>query len=391
MTESSVSARDRILVTGSNGFIGSRAVDVLLKHGLTNLRCFVRPSSRRKGLNAILSDTDEKANVEIIAGDLLSRADCAKAAEGISIIYHLAAGIEKSFAGAFMNSVLTTRNLLDAFLKYGQPKRFVNVSSFAVYSNLKLPRGALLDETCPLEDAPQERFDAYGYGKLKQDELVAEYGKRYNLPYVIVRPGAVFGPGKPKLTGRVGIDTFGFLLHLGGSNPLPLTYVDNCAEAIVLAGLKPGVEGEIFNVVDDDAPTSKEFLRAYKKQTGVFSLSMPYPITRLFCGGWERYARATQHQLPPVFNRRRCAAEWKGNRYSNQKLKERLGWKPRVPMNQAMDAFLGQFNRAGIAADWGQRTEDRRQMSDDRETKRDVRSQSPASERSQRAGIGFDV
>ena len=101
-----------------------------------------------------------------------------------------------------MNSALATRNLMDAFLELGEPKRFVNVSSFAVYSNLTLERGALLDETCPLEDAPQERFDAYGFGKLKQEELVREYGQTKRLPYVIVRPGAVFGPGKPGLSGR---------------------------------------------------------------------------------------------------------------------------------------------------------------------------------------------
>src|SRR5439155_17934516 len=136
---------------------------------------------------------------------------------------HLAAGIEKSFAGAFMNSALATRNLIEAFLGCGQPRRFVNVSSFAVYSNLHLKRGALLDESCPLEDAPAERFDAYGFGKLKQEQLVTEYGKKCGLPYVIVRPGAVFGPGRRDLSGRVGVDTFGFLVHLGGSNQLPLT------------------------------------------------------------------------------------------------------------------------------------------------------------------------
>ena len=42
-----------------------------------------------------------------------------------------------------------------------------------------------------------------------------EYGKKIPIPYVILRPGAVFGPGKPKLPGRVGIDTFGFFVHLG--------------------------------------------------------------------------------------------------------------------------------------------------------------------------------
>jgi nucleoside-diphosphate-sugar epimerase len=337
---------DAMLVTGSTGFIGARVVETLLEYGFNNIRCFIRPTSRLERLQETLRRYSGGKDVKLVAGDLLSVEDCREATENVSIIYHLAAGIDKSFAGAFMNSVLSTRNLMDAFLKWGRPQRFVNVSSFAVYSNLNMKRGALLDETCPLEDAPQQRFDAYGYGKLKQDQLVVEYGRQRNLPYVIVRPGAVFGPGKPKLTGRVGIDTFGFLVHLGGSNPLPLTYVDNCAEAIVLAGLKPGLEGEVFNVVDDDVPTSKEFLRGYKKQTGVFSLSMPYPLTELFCAGWEKYARATHNQLPPVFNRRRCSAEWKGNHYSNRKLKERLGWKPRVDMKSAMASFLSQFSNS---------------------------------------------
>jgi len=345
-TEHIVSESDQILVTGSSGFIGAKVVEVLLEYGFRRVRCFVRPSSRMERLNNVLSRFPNSQNIEVVTGDLLSRDACAEAAEGVSAIFHLAAGFDKSFAAAFMNSALATRNLLDAFQQFGKPKRFVNVSSFAVYSNLHLKRHAMLDETCPLEDAPQERFDAYGFGKLKQEQIVKEYGLKYQIPYVILRLGYVFGPGKRELSGRVGINTFGFFIHLGRSNLLPLTYVDNCAEAIVLAGLKPGIEGEIFNVVDDDPLTSREFLRAYKKRTGTFSLSIPYPLTKLLCAGWERYAEATQHQLPPVFNRRRCAAEWKGNRYSNQKLKDRLGWKPRVTMKEAVASFIAQFSKS---------------------------------------------
>src|SRR5881275_441331 len=261
-----VSRNERILITGSNGFIGTKVGATLLDYGFTDICCFVRPSSQLSRLRETLRQFNAENKVEIVTGDLLSSTDCRKAAAGASIIYHLAAGMEKSFAGAFMNSVLATRNLMDAFLRFGEPKRFVNVSSFAVYSNLGLSRGALLDETCPLEDAPQERFDAYGFGKLKQEELVKQNGERYKLPYVIVRPGAVFGPGKQELSGRIGINTFGFFIHLGGRNRLPLTFVDNCAEAIVLAGITPGVDGEIFNVVDDDLLTSKEFMRAYRER-----------------------------------------------------------------------------------------------------------------------------
>jgi nucleoside-diphosphate-sugar epimerase len=340
----SASPGDRLLVTGSNGFVGTKVVETLLEYGFENIRCFVRPSSRLDRLKEVLSRFPVAKSVELVSGDLLSRDDCRTATDGVAIIYHLAAGIEKSFAGAFMNSVLATRNLMDASLECGRLKRFVNVSSFAVYSNLNLKRGALLDETCPLEDAPQERYDAYGFGKLKQEELVKEYGKRYDLPYVILRPGTIFGPGKEDLSGRVGIGTFGVFIQVGGSNLLPLTFVDNCAEAIVLAGLRSGVEGEIFNVVDDELLTSSQFMRAYKECVPPFlSLRIPYAFAYGLSLLWEKYSKWSKGQLPPAFNRRRCAADWRPNRFSNQKLRERLGWKPRVGMEKAMASFRGQF------------------------------------------------
>ncbi|HXB59461.1 MAG TPA: NAD(P)-dependent oxidoreductase [Candidatus Acidoferrales bacterium] len=337
------SPADRILITGSNGFIGVKVVETLLEYGFFNLRCFVRPSSKLEKLKKVLAKYPGTQNVGIVTGDLLSSDDCDKAAQQASIIIHLAAGFDKSFAGAFMNSALTTRNLVEAFLEHGRPKRFVNVSSFAVYSNLKMERGALLDETSPLEDGSQERNDAYGFGKLKQEEIVRKYGQSKGLPFVIVRPGAVFGPGKPELSGRVGINTFGFFIHLGGSNELPLTFVDNCAEAIALAALKPGVDGEVFNIVDDEKMTSSEFLAARKSVKSFFSVNVPYALADLGCRLWESYSKRSQGQLPPVFNRRRASAEWKGNRYSNEKLHTRLGWKPRVKMADAMKRFLAQY------------------------------------------------
>src|SRR6202035_5466012 len=102
----------------------------------------------------------------------------------------------------------TTRNLLDAVTGARTLRRFVSISSLAVHSNAHLQRGAALDETCPIDTQLVERHDPYAYGKAKQDEIVREYGRTRGLPYVIVRPGITFGPGKAKITGRVGIDTF---------------------------------------------------------------------------------------------------------------------------------------------------------------------------------------
>ncbi|MDZ4854916.1 MAG: NAD(P)-dependent oxidoreductase [Nitrospirota bacterium] len=336
-----IGSEDPILITGAAGFIGLRLVENLIERGFRNLRCFVRSSSSLEKLETIAARYPGHS-VEIITGNLLSRSDCATATRDVAVIFHLAAGTgEKSFPDAFMNSVVATRNLLEAALKSKSLRRFVNVSSFTVYTNEKKPRGRFLDESCPIEEHPELRGDAYCFAKVKQDELVSEYGKKYGIPYVIVRPGAVYGPGTKQITGRVGLGTFGVFLHMGGSNRIPFTYVDNCVDAIVLAGLKRGIDGEVFNVVDDELPSSRRFLKLYKQNVRRFrSIYVPGIVSYLLCIAWEKYANWSEGQLPPVFNRKRWHVEWKKTNYSNEKLKERLGWTPRVSMTEGLKRFF---------------------------------------------------
>lgn len=339
MQNNLVDDSDILLITGANGFVGSKVVEILLEYGFKRLRCLVRSSRNLNRLQSLAASS--KAEVEFFHGNLLSRKDCQSAIEGASVIYHLAAGVEKSFPGCFMNSVITTRNLLDAAIKEKALKRFVNVSSIAVYSNEKIRRGGLLDESCEVDTKFVERYEAYTYGKAKQDELVFEYADKYGLPYVTVRPSVVFGPGKAKITDRIGTSTFGIFLHLGLNNRIPLTYVDNCAEAIVLAGLRKDIEGRVFNIVDDDLPKSRQFLRLYKRSVRRFiSVPVPYRAWYLFCYLWEKYSMWSEGQLPPVFNRKACSAYWKGNKYSNSKAKELLGWQPRVSMSEGLQKFF---------------------------------------------------
>ena len=105
-----------------------------------------------------------------------------------------------------------------------------------------------------------------------------------------------------------------------------LTYVDNCAEAIVLAGLKPGIDGEIFNV-DDGLPSSRQFLRAYKQNVKRFkSIYLPHAVSYALCLLWERGSKWPNGQIPARFDRTEWHNFWKKTTYSNQKLKKRLGW-----------------------------------------------------------------
>lgn len=340
MTDWIINDSDLILVTGANGFIGVHVVQALLDYGFKRIRCLVRSSKNVSELQSLAAK--HQAEVEVFKGNLLSKPDCLKACDRVAVIYHLAVGATgKSFPGSVMNVVVPTRNLLDAAVGQKSLKRFVNVSTFAVYSNRNKPQRNILDEACPLDEHPQNRGDAYAYAKLKQDQLIADYGKRHGLDHVTVRPGTVYGPGKSGIPGRVGLNTFGFFMHLGGANRIPLTYVSNCAEAIVLAGLVKGAAGEVFNIVDDDLPSSRQFLKQYKRNVKPFrSIYLPHLFSYGFCWLWEKYSRWSKGQLPLVFSRGEWHAYWKKTHYSNQKLKRVLGWAMRIPTAEGLRRYF---------------------------------------------------
>jgi nucleoside-diphosphate-sugar epimerase len=340
---------DPILITGAAGFIGLHVVQGLLERGFRNLICFVRPTSKISRLQALISSAPRGTQVQVLEGNLLSSKDCERACKDVALVYHLAAGTgEKSFPDAYMNSVVATRNLLEASLQRGRPRRFVLVSSFSVYTNCRKAHGRLLTESCPIEQHPHLRGEAYCFGKVRQEEIVREYAKDRALPYVILRPGSVYGDTGSAIPGRVGIGTFGLFLHLGGSNTIPFTRVENCAEAIVLAGLVKGVDGEVFNIVDDDLPSSSRFLRLYKKNVkGFKSLYLPHPFSYLLCYLWEKYSEWSRGQLPPAFNRKRWHAYWKKTRYSNEKLKRGLGWAPKISTAEGLQRYFQGAVNAG--------------------------------------------
>src|SRR3954468_16909901 len=102
----------RALVTGANGFLGSVLLERLLAQHQYSLRCFVRPGSSAAVERA--ATRYPVSRVEYVTGNLTSRRSAELAVDGVDTIYHLAAGLRGAPAELVMNSVVTSRNLLDA-------------------------------------------------------------------------------------------------------------------------------------------------------------------------------------------------------------------------------------------------------------------------------------
>jgi hypothetical protein len=80
------------------------------------------------------------------------------------------------------------------------------------------------------------------------------------------------------------------------------------------------------------------------------SVYLPHAVSHALCYLWEKYSQWSNGQLPPVFTRARWYAYWRKTRYSNQKLKARLGWIPKVPTAEGLRQSLQNRGRGSTYA-----------------------------------------
>ncbi len=333
-----------VLLTGAAGFLGRRIAESLLVAGVKDLRIHVRRTAPA-GLLEKLQRAHPDARVSVVAANLLHRHDLVPMLEGVEVLVHAAAGMRGSAADMFANTVVGTRNLLQAAADAGV-RRVVMVSSFAVYRTASLPTGAAHDETVPIEPIGIDK-GPYAHAKTRQEHLLDEYRSRHGFETVVLRPGVIYGPGGGAFSNRVGIGAMGLFFSLGRGAPLPLTYVDNCADAIACAALR-GVDGQAYNVVDDDIPTCAQYLRAYRRRVGKLRVvPVPYPLFLLGARVLLRYHQWSKGQLPAVFTPYVVRSMYRRFDYPNDKLKA-IGWQQRVATEAGLErAFEDLASRAG--------------------------------------------
>lgn len=328
-----------ILVTGGTGFLGSTLVRRLLQAGDGPVRVLVRPGSDTRRLDAAcagLSD-EERARLQRHPGTLDSLAGATAALQGVDLVYHLASAMRGTPADVFRGTLATSRHLIDAALAMPRSPRVVLASSFGVYGTAALPRGAPVDEATPLESSPARR-DAYSHAKLEQERMFRDAQTRHDLPLAVLRPGVIHGPARRTPGNRVGLGPKAHVFFLlGGDNPLPLTHVENCAEALRFVACHGRFDGDTYDVVDEAVPTCRHYLQRYRNAVGGFVV-LPVPRALLLWGSTvnEQLHRISRGRLPLLFTRHRSLSTWKPQRFSGDKLRA-LGFRQPIDSASALD------------------------------------------------------
>lgn len=263
-----------VLVTGASGFIGGFLVRRLMAQG------------RRVRLLARNPDTlppDLQQQCDVVQGDLANVDVLARAVAGVDVVYHCAANVNTwdRWEAYYQANVAGVQNLLDAIVLANPAlKRLVHLSTVDVYGYPVHP----CDETAEMSGA------GFGYGKSKcmGEALVRRVGHERGIPYTIIRPTNVIGPGSQFIE-RMGHELrSGVMLIVdGGRANAGLVYVGNLVNYLVWAATADEAKGECYNVRDPYDVSWHQFifaLRAALAGRGIV-IDLPYGLAH-FLAKW---------------------------------------------------------------------------------------------------------
>jgi nucleoside-diphosphate-sugar epimerase len=269
---------------------------------------------------------------KIIPGDVTRAETLVEATAGCEYIFHAAAVVSESTERSLIWAVNVggTQNVIDAAIAAGTVKRFVHVSSCAVYGSLQ--RSNISEET-----PTHRRGNPYADSKVEAEKLLWQAYEQFGLPVVAARVSQVYGPGSYQFTIRpVEVIQAGKMILVDGGRYLckPI-YLDNLVDGLILCATEDGIVGEAINLTDDEAIPWRDFFGAYGQMMGINSFpSVPFPVAWLVALFTEMKAGLQGKQAKVT--RKAIMALRSYNSFSNQKAKALLGWTPRIDFGEGM-------------------------------------------------------
>ncbi|MBN1779923.1 SDR family NAD(P)-dependent oxidoreductase [bacterium] len=319
----------KILLTGATGFLGRHIVRKLNAEG-ADVRALVRNTSQTAHL--------ESSKLTFIEGNLRDRASIEKAVKNVDVIVHAATSKGGPWPEFYADNVQGTAWLLEEAVK-NKVKRFVFISSVAVYDHGSVKNGAVIAEDHLKETHPNH----YSRSKKEAEALIEQANREHGLATVIIRPACIYGPGGFWYPSRLGFSAGRNYTVLGrGTSVVPLSHVDSVAEMIWLSIVKPEAAGKSYNVVEDEAVTRIDFLRMTREYLypDMKAIRFPAGLARFIAWGLRTGLKMAgmnpPSRLAPLALRLFAMSVF----YDNTRAKQDLGWEPQQDVRQTVRAML---------------------------------------------------
>jgi len=321
------------LVTGASGFIGVHLVRRLLAENI-RVRALVRPNSLHAGRL-------ERLNVDIVRGDLSDSRLLLEATEGVDLVYHAGATLNNDWDENHNSNIKGTEYLIQAAVAR-QVKRFVHISTLAVYEVASVAKDSMIREDFPYQKNPK-LMGPYAYSKIEAEKLVLNACRDGGLKATIVRPGIVIGP-----FGRVFFPHLGyryqqkyFFVIGGGKTLLPITCVENAVDGIYRASIEQKAIGQIYNLVDGNEITAREYLDRFIQVTGIQAriISLPFFVPYLATVFYE-LATSLNLLKKGLTSRAQLKGKQTTVRFDNTKAEKELGWFPTVSLDEGLNRLF---------------------------------------------------
>ncbi|MGH8864533.1 MAG: NAD-dependent epimerase/dehydratase family protein, partial [Burkholderiales bacterium] len=312
-------ARVPILVTGAAGFLGGALVRRLRESG-SEVRVLVR-----RPTPWMLRDP----GIQVVIGDLGDPQLVSHAVEGVDVVYHVGAAMRGGPREFSAGTVWGTRNVVASCVNW-QVRSLVYVSSLMVLDHAGRDPELRITESSPLEPHPEKR-GLYTQSKVEAEQIVGAAMAADGLRAVIIRPGQIFGPGSENVPPNGVVTIAGRWIAVGpGRQTIPLVYIDDTVDALILAGTSDQVVGRCFNVVDPRESRQDEYLAAVGRHAGNVPTVLRIP-SWIFVGlalGVEMLGRVLGRSVPLTRYRARSLRPLAN--FNLDAARRDLGWEPRV-------------------------------------------------------------